>query len=366
MLFNNVYKEKTVLVTGHSGFKGSWLSIWLKKLGANVIGYSLPPNTVPSNFENSGLEKRMKSYFGDTRNYEELSKVILEHSPDFIFHLASQPLVRKSYLEPKDTFEINTIGLINVLEVLRKNKMKTVFINITSDKCYENKEWIWPYRETDPLGGYDPYSASKACSEIITASYKNSFFMGKENEPSTVYVSTVRAGNVIGGGDWSEDRIIPDCIRSLTNDQSILIRNPNSIRPWQHVLEPLAGYLWLGAKMAIEGENYCSSWNFGSVSIKNVPVKELVENILKTWGFGSYTIDSSRKTLHEATFLKLDSHKAINQLKWEPLLEIENAIKITVEWYKKFYSEDQNSYDLCIEQIEKYEELIRSRKLYGT
>lgn len=365
MIFNNVYKNKTVLVTGHTGFKGSWLSIWLNSLGASVVGYSLPPNTEPSNFKSSGLENKVKSYFGDTRDIEKLSKVVLEHKPDFIFHLASQPLVRKSYNEPKETFEINMIGLINLLEIIRINDLKTVFINITSDKCYENKEWVWPYRETDPLGGYDPYSASKACSEIITSSYRNSFFNAKETESQTL-VSTVRAGNVIGGGDWSEDRIIPDCIKSLTKNKPIIIRNPNSIRPWQHVLEPLSGYLWLGARMYSEGETYCSAWNFGSVATKNLPVLDLVKLIIKIWGSGSYETDPASKKLHEATYLKLDSHKAINQLKWEPLLEIENAIKITVEWFKNFYSGNENSYDLCLGQIQNYEQIIKSRNLYGT
>lgn len=366
MIFNNVYKGKTVLITGHSGFKGSWLSIWLRKIGANVVGYSLPPETTPSNFESSGLEKKVKNYFGDMRNYEQLSRVVTENKPDFIFHLASQPLVRRSYLNPKDTFETNMMGLINLLEIIRQNNLQTIFINVTSDKCYENKEWTWPYREIDPLGGYDPYSASKACSEIITASYRNSFFNEKEIDDHKVAISTVRAGNVIGGGDWSEDRIIPDCVRSITNKKPIIIRSPNSIRPWQHVLEPLSGYLWLGAQMFNDRKKYSSAWNFGSVSVKNLIVIDLVKYFIKEWGVDSYDIQQENKNFHEATYLKLDSHKAINQLKWEPVLNIEKAVEMTAHWYSKFYSGNSDSYNLCLEQITDYERLINLNRLYGT
>ena len=365
MIYNNVYQGKKVLITGHTGFKGSWLSIWLTRLGAKVIGYSLPPETKPNNFEIAGLKEKLKNYFGDTRDQTKLLNIVKEYQPDFIFHLASQPIVRKSYLEPKETYDINLMGLINLLEAIRVNNLPTIFINITSDKCYENKEWVWPYRENDPLGGYDPYSASKACSEIITSSYRNSFFNEKTYSEHKIAIATVRAGNVIGGGDWSEDRIIPDCMRSLSENKPILIRNPNAIRPWQHVLEPLAGYLWLGARMFEDGEKYSSAWNFGSILPKNIIVLDLVKSIINLWGSGSYNVDSEAEKFHEAHFLKLDSHKAINELKWEPVLDIQKTIEMTVTWYKRFYSGEKDSFKLCNDQIAEYEALAKEKNLYG-
>ena len=365
MIFNGVYKDKTVLITGHTGFKGSWLSLWLKRLGANVIGYSLPPATNPNNFDSAGLKEKIINYFGDTRDTSKITEVVKKHAPEFIFHLASQPIVRKSYLDPKETYEINLIGLINILEAIRINKLPMVFINITTDKCYENKEWIWPYREIDTLGGYDPYSASKACSEIITSSYRNSFFNEQKYFEHKVAVATVRAGNVIGGGDWSEDRIIPDCVRSLSMNKPIVVRNPNAIRPWQHVLEPLAGYLWLGAKMFEEGEKYCSAWNFGSIFPKNINVLDLVKLVIDLWGNGTFKVDSKESNLHEANYLKLDSHKAINNLKWEPVLDIKKTIEMTALWYKRYYSGEKDSFKLCNEQIDEYEKLAKEKNLYG-
>lgn len=364
-IFNGVYKDKTVLITGHTGFKGSWLSLWLQRLGAKVIGYSLPPATNPNNFESAALQEKVVNYFDDTRDASKIAEVVKKHKPEFIFHLASQPIVRKSYIDPKETYEVNVIGLINLLEAVRVNKLSTVFINITTDKCYENKEWIWPYREIDPLGGYDPYSASKACSEIVTASYRNSYFNEQKLSEHKTAVATVRAGNVIGGGDWTEDRIIPDCIRSLSENKSILLRNPHAIRPWQHVLEPLAGYLWLGARMFEDGEKYSSAWNFGSIFPKNINVLDLVEMVINLWGSGSYQIESKNSEFHEANYLKLDSHKAINNLKWEPVLDIKKTIEMTVIWYKKYYSGEKNSFKLCTEQIDEYEKLAEEKHLYG-
>lgn len=364
-IFNGVYKDKKVLITGHTGFKGSWLTLWLEHLGAKVVGYSLKPDTHPNNFESATIQDRIIHYFGDTRDTESLTKVILDHKPDFIFHLASQPLVNKSYQEPKETYETNLIGLINVLEAIRTSKLQTVFINITSDKCYENKEWTWPYRENDPLGGHDPYSASKACSEIITISYRKSFFAEKNYSDHKVAIATVRAGNVVGGGDWSKDRIIPDCVRSLSENNPIFIRNPKAIRPWQHVLEPLAGYLWLGAKLFEDGQKYSQAWNFGSIFPKNLEVLDLVKLVIDLWGSGSYTIDPDQPKFHEAHYLKLDSHKAINLLKWEPVLDLQKTIEMTVNWYKRYYSGEKDSFKLCIEQIKEYEKLAKEKNLYG-
>ena len=261
--FNNVYKNKTVLVTGHTGFKGSWLSIWLRELGANVIGYALDPYTEKDNFVLAKLEDKITDIRGDIRDKKNLKEVFDKYKPEFVFHLAAQPLVRLSYENPIETYEINVMGTINVLECIRETPETKIGIMITTDKCYENKEQIWGYRETDPLGGYDPYSSSKGAAEIAISSWRNSFFNPKDYEKHKKSIASVRAGNVIGGGDWSLDRIIPDCIRALEKDEAISIRNPKAIRPWEHVLEPLNGYLLLGQKMYEEPSKYCEGWNFG-------------------------------------------------------------------------------------------------------
>lgn len=345
-MFNNIYQDKNVLVTGHTGFKGSWLSLWLTELGANVIGYSLEPPSVLNLFEAVDLEKRINHIHGDIRNQISLDEVFKKYKPEFVFHLAAQALVRRSYKEPRFTYETNVMGTINVLEAIRKTNSVKSCIIVTSDKCYENKERDYSYKENDPMGGYDPYSSSKGCVELITNAYRRSFFNPKEyGETHTVALSSARAGNVIGGGDWGADRIMPDCIRALSRGDPIVIRNPSAIRPWQHVLEPLYGYLLLGAIMYEDGTKYSSGWNFGPNDENIITVEELVKLVIKKWGPGpGYLVDKSANP-HEAVLLKLDNSKASSHLLWTPRYGIHETITRTVEWYRYFY-EGSNTNDL--------------------
>jgi CDP-glucose 4,6-dehydratase len=339
-MYNNlqsVYKGKKVLVTGHTGFKGSWLSLWLTELGANVIGYSLEPPTQPNLFETLSLDKKLIHIIGDVRDEKKLSSVFEKYQPEFVFHLAAQPLVRLSYAEPKLTYETNIMGTINILEAVRKTNSVKVCIVITTDKCYENKEWIYGYREIDPMGGYDPYSSSKACAELIVSAYRNSFFNPKDyGKIHNIALSSVRAGNVIGGGDWGEDRLIPDCVKTLSQNKIINIRNPQATRPWQYVLEPLSGYLLLGSKMYKDGKRFSSAWNFGPNDNDIITVEEIVKSVIMSWGNGDYKIDTSNQP-HEAGLLKLDTSKARTFLGWKPVYNIYETIKRTVNWYKCFY-----------------------------
>jgi len=350
--FNNIFEGKSVLVTGHTGFMGSWLSIWLRELGANVIGYALEPYTNRDNFVVTNIGSRMKSNIGDIRDYSRLKSVFDEYQPEIVFHMAAQPLVRLSYEQPKLTYDTNVGGTTNLLECCRLTNAVRVIINITSDKCYQNNEWVWGYRENDPLGGYDPYSSSKGCSELITAAYRNSFFNPSEQEGDCKSISSVRAGNIIGGGDWREDRLIPDCVRAIENNVSIGIRSPRSVRPWQHVLDPLSGYLQLASKMYEEGEKYSGAWNFGPDYKSVVEVEEVAKRLLKCWGSGEY-IDLSNELSHqphEAQLLFLDISKATRLLNWRPVLNIDEAIEYTVKWYQ----EPNVDYDFCVRQIEDY------------
>jgi len=349
-MFNNIYKDKKVLVTGHTGFKGTWLCLWLKILRAKVIGYSLEPNTKPSMFEALNLSKDLIHIVGDIRNEQNLLKIFQEYQPEIVFHLAAQPLVRLSYREPKETFETNAMGTVNLLECVRKTSSIKAIINITSDKCYENKEWVWGYRENDPMGGHDPYSASKGVSEIITSSYRNSFFC--DNNTS---IASARAGNVIGGGDWAEDRLIPDCIRALINNQTIEIRNPHATRPWQHVLEPLSGYLLLGSLLLQGTNNFSEAWNFGPSDNDILNVLNVTEQIISTWGTGECKILNNKNNLHEANLLKLDISKAFSRLKWRPVYHVHQAISETVNWYKEYYNNKSTEiYDFTLNQISNY------------
>ncbi|MEM3713881.1 MAG: CDP-glucose 4,6-dehydratase [Nitrososphaeria archaeon] len=350
-MFNDFYKNKTVLVTGHTGFKGSWLSIWLLKLGANVIGYALNPYTQDDNFVVTDLSHKMIDIRGDVRDFEKLNSVIDTHKPDAIFHLAAQPIVRLSYDIPKETIETNVMGTTNVLEAFRRSNAKVLII-ITSDKSYENKEWIWGYRENDPVGGYDPYSASKGASELIASAYIRSFFNPENFKSHGKVVTTVRAGNVIGGGDWAKDRIMTDCIKALEEDKPIEVRNPQSIRPWQHVLEPLNGYLLLGSKMLDDPIKYSGAWNFGPDPESIITVKEVVEKVIKCYGKGTWKNVSNSNELHEAKLLNLDTSKARFVLGWKPKLNVDEAIKMTVEWYKNYKVEDP--LEICKRQIERF------------
>ncbi|WP_072679788.1 CDP-glucose 4,6-dehydratase [Arcobacter sp. LA11] len=338
-LFKGIYKNKTVLVTGHTGFKGSWLCYWLIKMGAKVIGYSLEENTKPNHFSLLNLD--MTSIYSDIRDIEKLNNVFKEYQPDIVFHLAAQPLVRLSYISPVTTFETNMMGTINILEVIRKNNKKIAILNITSDKCYENNESKLGYVEDDKLSGYDPYSASKACSEIITSSYRDSFFnLDKYNDSHRVLVSSCRSGNVIGGGDWNEDRIIPDIIKAITKNKILEIRNPKSTRPWQHVLEPLSAYLLLGQKLLESKKEYAKAWNFGPKDDKSTSVEELVLNIKKYWSKLEYKIIDNKNILHETNFLKLDSSQAYKELSWQTVWDIEKTFNRTISWYKKYYEKN--------------------------
>ncbi|MFW9904548.1 MAG: CDP-glucose 4,6-dehydratase [Candidatus Thorarchaeota archaeon] len=362
--FHNTYRGKTVLVTGHTGFKGTWLSIWLKALGARVVGYSLKPNTQPSIFEETGLNDKVTHIIGDVRDENDLYRVFLEHEPELVFHLAAQPLVRESYKDPSLTYETNVMGLVYLLEAVRKTDSVQVVINVTSDKCYENKEWIWKYRENDSMGGYDPYSSSKGCSELVTTAYRRSFFNPKNENGPRVLLASARAGNVIGGGDWAQDRIIPDCIRSLVAKQPIEVRNPNAIRPWQYVLEPLSGYLWLGLLLHNKFTDYASGWNFGPQHHETMTVKELVEHVIKIWGEGSWiTQNNTQSSPHEATYLALDCSKAHHYLKWHSLYDVHETLNQTITWYKQYYFETLNTYQFCLDQIRKYISKAKSRNM---
>lgn len=349
-LFNNVFDGKTILITGHTGFMGSWLSIWLNELGAKVIGYALDPYTKRDNFVITNLSDKIIDIRGDIRNVDQLMAVFKKYEPTIVFHLAAQTLVRLSYKQPMETYSTNVMGTVNLLETVRQTESVRVVVNVTSDKCYENKEWIWGYREIDPMGGYDPYSSSKGCSELVTSAFRNSFFNPNEMSKHNVGLASVRAGNVIGGGDWRKDRLIPDCVRALENNKEVQIRSPKSIRPWQHVLEPLSGFLLLSSKMYANSEMYCGAWNFGSTHSSIWTVEEIIEKLIKYWGKGNWKDTSNKNNAHEAKLLSLDISKARNYLGWRPILNIYEAIKLLVEWYK----EDKVNYEFDVEQINKY------------
>lgn len=353
--FNNVYNGKRVLVTGHTGFKGSWLSIWLRELGAEVIGYSLDPYTEKDNFVLSHLSEKIVDIRGDIRDRKHLKEIFDKYQPEIVFHLAAQPLVRLSYDIPVETYETNLMGTINILEEIRNCKNTRIGIMITTDKCYENKEQIWGYRENESFGGYDPYSSSKGACEIAIQSWRNSFFNPKDYEKHGKSIASVRAGNVIGGGDWAKDRIVPDCIRALEEGKDIEIRSPKSIRPWEHVLEPLSGYLLLGQKMMEDPIKYCEGWNFGPNLDAIVNVWEVAEKIVKNYSKGNLKDISDPNALHEAKLLLLDITKSRFELGWKPTLTIDKSIELTAEWYKRYKNEDV--YQLCVKQINEFSKL---------
>ena len=353
MELEKLFSGKRVLITGHTGFKGSWLAIWLKQLGATVLGYSLEPPGKPSNFEAVNLSHRVTHVHGDIRNFPYFEEVFSEFQPELIFHLAAQPIVRRSYEEPKLTFETNVMGTVNILELVRKEPSVRALVNITTDKCYENKEWIWGYRENDRLGGHDPYSSSKACAEFVSQAYARSFF----SQRSGIGVATARAGNVIGGGDWGVDRLVPDCFRALSAGETIVIRNPQAVRPWQFVLEPLYGYLVLAGKLFEDPAGYMGAWNFGPRAECCISVSEVAEKTISSWGSGTWVQppgDSDRGK-HEMNVLKLNSDKAYSLLGWHGALDIDTAIEMTATWYKKFYrGSTADMYDCCVRQISEY------------
>lgn len=343
------YKGKNILVTGHTGFKGAWLCKILIKLGANVTGYSLAPQTIPDLFSISEISDQMESIIGDIRDFDKLKEVFQEVKPEIVFHLAAQPIVRTSYTEPLYTYETNVIGTANLLECVRLTSSVKSFVNVTTDKVYENKEWEWGYRENENLDGYDPYSNSKSCSELVTASYKRSFF-----DEKGIAVSTVRAGNVIGGGDFSEDRIIPDCIRAIIKKKNVILRNPNSIRPYQHVLEPLHAYLYI-AMMQYKNIQFAGSYNIGPDESDCVTTGFLVESFCRKWnGNLQWEIQEIKNAVHEANYLKLDCSKIKTVLGWHPIWSISEALDKVVEWTEIFLK-GQSVSDIMYKQIDEYE-----------
>ena len=349
-MFNNIYKNKKVLVTGSTGFKGSWLTLWLQSLGADVLGYALLPDTEPSMYTELGLKHRINTIFANILDRDKLKKTFNDFSPDIVFHLAAQPLVLRSYDEPVLTYETNVIGTLNVLMAARQCDSVKAFVNVTTDKCYENKEVTTGYKEDDPMGGYDMYSSSKGCSEILSSSFRRSFL---EDEKSFA-LATARAGNVIGGGDWARDRLIPDCIKAINNSIPIEIRNPAAVRPWQHVLEPLSGYLLLGQKLLEYGKLYAQAYNFGPIELSVLTVAEVAQKVVDNYGKGKVIV-GEKKFVHEAGLLMLDITKAKEELGWTPALSADKAIKNTVDWYKKYYNKE-NMYDYTMQQIKEYEE----------
>lgn len=360
-MFNNIYKGKKVFLTGHTGFKGSWLALWLTKLGAKVCGYSLEPNTAPSMFEELDIKNKItKSIYGDILDEVLLEKSINEFQPDIIFHLAAQPLVRLSYAEPVMTYKTNVIGSLNVLEAGRKCSSVKAFVNVTTDKCYENKEINRGYREDEPMGGYDMYSSSKGCVEILSSSFRRSFLQAE----NSMAMATARAGNVIGGGDWALDRLIPDCVRSINSNIDIEIRNPIAVRPWQHVLEPLSGYLLLGQKLLEDGKKYADGFNFGPNEESVLTVAEVSKMVTEFYEKGKVFVGEP-SPLHEAGLLMLNIEKAKKVLNWVPTLTAKDAVKNTVEWYKHFYSKDCDMLDYTMNQIKNYEENIKWNKNYA-
>ena len=355
-LFDNFYKGKRVLVTGHTGFKGSWLTLWLHSLGAEIVGIGLEPFSERDNFVLTKVGDKIKSDIReDIRDGEKMKEVFRDYQPEIVFHLAAQPLVRLSYQIPVETYQTNVMGTINILEAIRATDSVKVGVMITTDKCYENKEQLWGYRENEPMGGYDPYSSSKGAAEIAISSWRRSFFNPKDFNYHGKSIASVRAGNVIGGGDWALDRIIPDCIRAIESDASIEIRSPYSIRPWQHVLEPLRGYMMLAKKMWENPTEYCEAWNFGPRMESISTVKEVAEKVISNYGKGGLNLPPEgeiKGALHEAKLLMLDISKANFRLGWKPFLDIKQTIAMTVDWYKRYQSEDP--YSLTLSQITDY------------
>lgn len=356
--FNGIYKNKKVLITGNTGFKGGWLTVWLSTLEADIYGYSLKPPTVPSLFQILNLERFIAQEEADVRDFERLTAAIKRIQPAIIFHLAAQSLVRESYAKPLETIATNTFGSVNLMEAVRQAGIPVAVVMITSDKCYDNKEWIHGYREVDPLGGYDPYSASKGAAEIFISSWRNSFFNISDISKHRVRIASARAGNVIGGGDWANDRIVPDCIRDLKRSGVVGIRNPDATRPWQHVLEPLHGYLQLGSRLLSEegdAARFCQAFNFGPLANSNRTVRELVEKIIRYWGNGTWKSTTPEVARHEASLLNLSIDKAFHNLNWSPRWNFDTTVRQTVDWYRKLDEAPDDMLEFSIQQIHSYE-----------
>ena len=350
------WKDKKVFITGCTGFKGSWLSLWLQSIGTHVVGYSLPPLTKPNLFEVANVADGMCSINGDVRYLERFKAILAENQPEIIVHMAAQSLVRFSYDNPLETYTTNVIGTANVLEAVRHSGCVRVVIIVTSDKCYKNNEWIWGYRENEPIGGHDPYSSSKGCAEIITSAYRHSYFPVENYDRHNVAIASARAGNVIGGGDWSADRLIPDIMKAFMEKQPVIVRNPNAVRPWQHVLEPLNGYLCLIEKLWTNGAEFSSGWNYGPNDEDAKPVSYIVERMVSLWGEGVHWEQDAGEHPHEAHYLKLDCSKAKNLLGWSPKLNLSTTLEWIVEWYKS-YQQNRNMRHLMETEILRYENM---------
>lgn len=348
------WKGKKVLITGHTGFKGGWLSFWLKILGADVVGYALPPSTNPNLFQIADIPRGMNSVVADVRDFAHLKKIVAQSMPEIMFHLAAQPLVRYSYVDPLETYSTNVMGTVNLLEAVRQTGGARAIVIVTSDKCYGNRESSRGYREDDPLGGYDPYSSSKACVELVTAAYRDSFFNPADYSTHGVALASARSGNVIGGGDWAQDRLIPDVMRAFSSGKDVAIRNPHAVRPWQHVLEPSSGYLMLAERLWREGAKYAEAWNFGPDDFDAKPVQWIVERVAKAWGRdGAWRLDAGEHP-HETTHLRLDCSKAKERLGWRPRWTLDRALNAVSEWYRA-YQAGKEIPEVMLEQIAQYQ-----------
>jgi CDP-glucose 4,6-dehydratase len=355
-LESNFWKDKRVFLTGHTGFKGGWLSLWLGLMGAKVTGYALAPNTTPNFFEVAEVERDLeKSHIADIRDLERLQKAMAEAQPEIVFHMAAQPLVRYSYANPVETYATNVMGTVHVLESIRSSNSVRAAVIVTTDKCYENKEWAWGYRENEPMGGYDPYSNSKGCAELATSAYRQSFFSPEKYSQHQVAIASARAGNVIGGGDWSEDRLIPDAIKAFEADQALVIRHPLATRPWQHVLEPLSGYLVLAQILYEQGADFDGAWNFGPRDEDARSVQEVIELLIKQWGTSASWQQVTGEQPHEAHALKLDISKARQYLAWAPKWSLEAAIEQIVHW-QHAYQNELDMHAMSLQQIKNYQQ----------
>ena len=351
------WRGKRVFLTGHTGFKGSWLALWLQSMGAHVVGYALAPPTNPSLFEVAEVGKGMTSVIGDIRDLAKLQAVFAEHCPEIVIHMAAQPLVRYSYQNPVETYATNVMGTVHVLESARHTPSVKAVVNVTTDKCYENYEWLWGYREDEPMGGHDPYSNSKGCSELVTSAYRRSFL-----QDQGIAVASARAGNVIGGGDWAADRLVPDILRAFEQNQPVIIRNPHATRPWQHVLEPLSGYLSLTEHLYTDGQEFAEGWNFGPHDDDARPVQWIVEHMANSWGNGaSWQLDGGAHP-HEANYLKLDISKAKARLGWKPSWPLATALPHITAWHQAWLANDDMK-KLCLAQIQKYSLAIKSETI---
>ena len=353
----NFWIGKRVFLTGHTGFKGSWLSLWLQQLGADVTGYALLPPTQPNLFETALVDAGMNSIIGDVRDGARLSEAMFQTDPDVVIHMAAQSLVRRSYVDPLGTYATNVMGTVHLLEAVRQCASVRAVVNVTTDKCYENREWVWPYREIDAMGGYDPYSSSKGCSELVTAAYRTSYFSLKNEKSSQVSLASARAGNVIGGGDWAEDRLVPDILRAFSLGEPVVIRNPHAVRPWQHVLEPLRGYLTLSERLFTNGSLYAEAFNFGPRESDAMSVNSVVRQLAEKWGESAAWELADSSHSHEASLLRLDTSKAIHRLGWSPVLNLDAGLELTVDWVRANLG-GQDMHSFTHSQISDYQSRV--------